>query len=426
MAQGKDPVTRTSGGTRTHEIEAEIDRTRAAMDRTVDAIAGRLTPQELALEALGAFRDGSSALATWVVQTAREHPVPATIIGVGIGLLLTEKSRGGAEPRAEGRQVGFGSPAGYPSYMSTAGEGVRAEDAAVGAMHANEGAAGAVRDKAAGVKDTVAAGAVHAKDKAVETAGQVREQAAHLKDAAADKAAHLKDAAADKAAHLKEAAAETAGHVREQAAQVPMYARQQWHDAKLGFWQTMDQRPFAIGAAALAAGVAAGLTVPASRKERELMGETRDRLLDQARGFTREAMDKGKRVARVAGEVVKSEAERQGLTAGGLAEKVRTIGREAEQAVKTEAERAVDTLKATGTPMSSGGGGGEASPGGAAGRGMSSGFAQTQGSPTASAPLGSKVGTTDAGTTGTGTRTTGGSTGTTGTTTSAKGPSAKT
>ena len=55
MAQGKDPVTRENGGSRSHQIEADIDRTRAAMDRTVDAIAGKLTPQQLAFEALGVF-----------------------------------------------------------------------------------------------------------------------------------------------------------------------------------------------------------------------------------------------------------------------------------------------------------------------------------------------------------------------------------
>jgi hypothetical protein len=305
--------------------------------------------------------------------------------------------------------------AGYaPSYMSTAGEGVRREGMAAGAMHKVEGAAGAVRDKAADVKDTVAAGAMHAKDMAAETADQVRQQAAHLKDAAAEKAGQVKETAD----HLRERVGETAGHVREQAAQVPVYARQQWHDAKLGFWQTMDQRPFAIGVAALAAGVAAGLTVPASRRERELMGDTRDRLLDQARGLTRDAMDKGKQVARVAGEVVRSEVERQGLTPGDVAQKVRAIGREAEQALKAEGERAVDSLKAAGSTVRPGAE--DTRPGGAAGRGMSSGFASTPGSPAAGT---TNAVTTGAGATGTSSRTTGGSTGTT---TDTKGSTSKT
>jgi hypothetical protein len=359
MAQVKDPVTRPNGGNdRSHQIEADIDRTRAAMDRTVDAIAGKLTPQQLMLECLGVFKDGSSALATRLVQTAREHPVPATIIGIGIGLLLTESARGGAsagEADSRHRNVGFGGygehPAGEPSVRT-------------------EGFAAAARGKTEAMKDSVTLGAMEAREKVGETAAHVKQQAAHVKDQVVTQAAHL-----------KEQVAEGTEHVREQAAQVPVYARQQWRDAQLGFWQTMDQKPFAIGIAALAAGVAAGLTVPASRRENELMGETRDRLLDQARDLGREAVDKGKQVARATTEVVKTEVARQGLQPGAIAEKVRTIGREAEEALKSEAEKVVpEPLKATGTPMT-GGGQGASSPGGAAGRGMSAGFASTPESP---------------------------------------------
>jgi hypothetical protein len=335
MAQGKDPVTRANGGSdRSHQIEADIDRTRAAMDRTVDAIAGKLTPQQLMLEAMGVFKDGSSALATRVIQTAREHPVPATIIGIGLGLIFMEKARGDSNGRplgddARNRNVGFG---GYGEHA--AGEpAVRTEVLPAGR---SEGFVATVRDKTSDVKDSVAHGAMEAREKV----------------------------------------GEKVEHVKEQAAQVPVYARQQWHDAQLGFWQTMDQNPFAVGLAVLAAGVAAGLTVPASRKENELMGETRDRLLDQAKDMGREAVDKGKQVARAATDVVKTEVEKQGLKPSAIAEKVRTISREAEQALKKEAGKIVpEPLKATGTPLS-GAGGTESNPGGAAGRGMSAGFAE--------------------------------------------------
>jgi hypothetical protein len=343
MAQGKDPVTtRPNGGSdRSHQIEAEIDRTRAAMDRTVDAISGKLTPQQLMLEAMGVFKDGSSAFATQVVETARAHPVPATIIGIGLGLLLTEKSRGERSVKTADADTGH-RVAGFGGYGPYAG----------GEPPVRTGGK-SVKDKTAEVKDAVALGAMEAREMIGDTAAHVKEQAAHVKDQVA----------------------QGAEAVREQAAQVPAYARQQWHDAQLGFWQTMDQKPFAIGAAALAAGVCAGLAVPSSRKEKELMGETRDRLLDQAKELGREAVDKGRQVARVATDVVKTEAGKQGLNPAAVAEKVRTISREAEQALKKEVDKVVpEPLVATGAPMP--GNTGSPSPaGGAAGRGMSSGFA---------------------------------------------------
>jgi hypothetical protein len=263
MAQGKDPVTRPNGGSdRSQQIEADIDRTRAAMDRTVDAIAGKLTPQQLMLECLGVFKEGSSALATKVVQTAREHPVPATIIGIGIGLLFTESARGGTssgEADSRNRNVGFGGYGAYPGGEPS----VR-----------TEGVASTVKGRTGEIKDSVVVGAMEAREKVGEKAAAVKEQAAQVKDQVTTQAEHLKEEVAartehvrESADHLKEQVAEGAGRVREQASQVPVYARQQWHDAQLGFWRTMDEKPFAIGMAALAAGVAAGLTVPSSRKE---------------------------------------------------------------------------------------------------------------------------------------------------------------
>jgi hypothetical protein len=71
---------------------------------------------------------------------------------------------------------------------------------------------------------------------------------------------------------------------------------------------------------------------------------------------------------------VKTEVEKQGLKPAAIADKVRTITREAEQAMKSEAGKAIaEPLKATGTPLSVPD---SSSPGGAAGRGMSAGFAE--------------------------------------------------
>ena len=54
---------------------------------------------------------------------------------------------------------------------------------------------------------------------------------------------------------------------------------------------------------------------------------------------------------------MKTEVEKQGLKPAAIAEKVRTISREAEQALKNEAEKVMpEPLKATGTSMPTGAG----------------------------------------------------------------------
>ena len=52
-----------------------------------------------------------------------------------------------------------------------------------------------------------------------------------------------------------------------------------------------------VGAAVLAVGVVTGLLIPSTEKEDELMGETRDHLLDEAKEAGQQALDKGKHVA---------------------------------------------------------------------------------------------------------------------------------
>ena len=57
------------------------------------------------------------------------------------------------------------------------------------------------------------------------------------------------------------------------------------------------ENPLAIGLAVVAAGLAAGFALPTTRKESELMGGTRDRLVDRAREAARETKEKVQHVA---------------------------------------------------------------------------------------------------------------------------------
>jgi hypothetical protein len=57
------------------------------------------------------------------------------------------------------------------------------------------------------------------------------------------------------------------------------------------------ENPLAIAAATLALGMAAGLAVPATRTEVELVGEARDKLVDRVRNVARETGEKVTQVA---------------------------------------------------------------------------------------------------------------------------------
>lgn len=289
MAEGKDPVAaRPDGNGRSRQIAADIDRTRDSLDRTVDAIVGKLTPSQLLLELAHVFRSGSSSVVSRVVETAREHPVPATIVATGLGMMLWERSGGSSSPDRSATHDEYRGP---------------------GVMER-------AREKAHDATSGVAETAHQAREAVTEKIHDARESTQQAKEAVLEKL---------------EGAKEEVHHLRESA-------RRQVKQARIGFWQTMDQQPLVVGGIALALGAAAALLIPRTQREDELMGEARERLKERAEDVGRQVVDKGRQVARTAGEAIREEAREQGLAPDQLADKVRTVARETEEAAVRRAE----------------------------------------------------------------------------------------
>jgi uncharacterized protein YjbJ (UPF0337 family) len=313
MAEITDSVT---GGS-SDEIRADIERTRAEMDNTFDALDQKLTPSQLLAEAWRYTKGGSSVGAGKLWSLARQHPLPATMIGVGLGWLLVERSRSKEDDSRYGAYGYTGEGAsGYGRYGRYGSSGnvdvdYRSsdfdEDLETGRLAS---AAGAVKDAAGNAIDTV-------KD----AASTAREKVHGLTDTVKDRASELSDTAHQKATQLRNK------------------AKYQTRKAKTGFWQMMEENPLAVGAAVLTLGAIAGFSLPSTDKEDELLGETRDHLLDKAKETGQEVLEKGKHVAESAVETLKHEAEAQGLTAENLVDKVKTVGREAKNAVVDEAKK---------------------------------------------------------------------------------------
>jgi ElaB/YqjD/DUF883 family membrane-anchored ribosome-binding protein len=292
------------------QIRSDIDRTRADMDETFSALESKLTPGQILEEAWGLFKGGSSAGATKLLRVVREHPLPAAVIGLGVGWLLVERSR-----RMDSDFDGYDG--GRSSYGRSRYGASDYDESDLGEDWESEssGRLAAARDK---VKDV----AENAKDAVASAADTVGEKASHLKDQALD-----------------------LGHkAQDQAKQLKRKARTQVRRARTGFWQTMEENPLLVGAATLALGVVAGLAIPSTDVEDEWMGETRDQLLDQAKELGQEALDKGKQVAETVVDTVKQEAENQGLTPQNLVDKVKTVAQEATNTAREEVKKQAPAL----------------------------------------------------------------------------------
>jgi len=246
----------------TANIKGQIEETRNQMGETIDAIQDKLSfsniseqvsdhvhnAVETAKEAVYDATIGKAAdimknvtndiSNSSVVRTAKDNPLPFVLIGLGAGLLAYKGYTGTLKPRARRHEF-----VGYQDRSSDANP--------------------SMADSALGKLDDI-------KDKVSTTAGNAMEKVSGAIDSAYAGAGDVMDRASVKAHDLK--------------------------DAAIGHYQThLDKNPLALGAAALALGAAVGMAIPATQYEGQLLGETRDDLLDKAQNTAAGLLDKTKK-----------------------------------------------------------------------------------------------------------------------------------
>ena len=89
----------------TETIRAEIDRTRASLDRTVDALQQRLDPQLLIHRTFDSFRENAGDVASKLIGVIRRNPVPAALIVLGLVWLIAKPSARDHSSSRSGRSL---------------------------------------------------------------------------------------------------------------------------------------------------------------------------------------------------------------------------------------------------------------------------------------------------------------------------------
>lgn len=306
------------------QIRANIERKRAEMSGTIDAIQERLNPDLLKEQAKVAIREATIGKAEEVMSnversaretgwtlmdTVRQNPLPAAMIGIGLGWLLVG-SRRHRDHRATYTEAGWrGYESRYPIGYRTDFEANNLNRARVGGMAANAGMAAS----------EMASGAMYRandmKDRAAGMAGD-------MADRASEKASHLVDRASETASGMLDTAAslkDAAGNLVESAAALPRQIPVP--SVPVGSLDEMlHENPLAVGAVAIGIGAAIGLMLPETRQEHQLLGETRDQLFDQAKHTVMETAQEAKEqvAQRVTEQVQKVAGEVAGQVAGDL------------------------------------------------------------------------------------------------------------
>lgn len=246
-------------------LRAEIDETRERLSADVDALGNKLSPENIKAEAKQAVkktvqrgaeqvREGVSSAGAGLMDAVKANPIPVALIGVGLGWLVwnvrAASARKSSAPRLD--------------YSVTGRSGVydptdepRLADDGDGALH------------------------------------------------------QLSERAKDGVDRVKRAASGTideAQHQLGKAAGVAKDGARRTRDAAV---HTMDDNPLLLGAVALGAGVAVGLSIPTTESENKLVGQYRDRFMAKAKEKAREVGEIAKEAARAAADTGAEKAKTQ-------------------------------------------------------------------------------------------------------------------
>ncbi|MCU1386302.1 MAG: hypothetical protein JWL71_4999 [Acidobacteria bacterium] len=244
-----------SSGDSPDAIRQDIEQTRAQMSGTIDEIQERLNPKRLMDEAKETVREATvgkvnsmmnnaGRSASGMIDKIKEHPISAAMIGAGAWWLINKLPDSGRSSYASTYGSSSGSYGSSSSYGSSTSPYAR--------QYGNFNAGGRMRDDDLGSSGST-------------SYGQGATGGASYGQGLGEMARDATDAVADYSSRGRERVSDLADQTERQ------------------FDRWIRDNPLAVGAAAVAIGAAIGMALPETQRERELIGETRDRLVGKAK-----------------------------------------------------------------------------------------------------------------------------------------------
>jgi hypothetical protein len=263
------------------QLEDEIQRIREEMNETLSAIEREFTPGQLIDRALHSLKGGPGEFASNLGSTIRDNPLPATLVGIGLGWLMMDERR---PPRRS---------ASHPMTGDTIGSaGGRMSEG----MESARGKMGETREKMS------------------ETTGRMKEKFSDMKHSVSEKVHH----AADRMHHTREQSGERmhsmgerARHTRESLSERGHRTGERMHEMRSNVSGFAHEQPLLLGLIGLGVGAFVAAMLPPTRMEDEWMGEASDRVKREAMESGREQMERARHVAGATAETAREETQRQ-------------------------------------------------------------------------------------------------------------------
>lgn len=350
------------GSAETSRIERDLEHTRARLDATLDALQQKLSPGQMVDEAMTWFKSGSGAeFGRNLGGNVRDNPLPVALIGIGVAWLMVSASRRGQDgghwdeddDYRGSRRYGVRSSPGYGA-GSTYGTGAYAapgqsigpqqpmpyEAAAYDDLATKANEAGYRVQRSTDESDDDYHGRVYAAKGAVlgvtqqvgETLSTFRDRVEAALESAADRFRCMKNDMTAAAGSAGSRAGSMAGDAARQgraglrslygygqsaaygARDSAEYAAERARDMSSRTADYLKDQPLLMGVLGVAVGAALAMLVPPTRYEREIAGDLRRSLGNQAREAASEVSQKAARVAEAVLDTAHEAAQREGLT----------------------------------------------------------------------------------------------------------------
>jgi hypothetical protein len=262
-------TTAEPGGRSPADIEGDVERTRADVSGTLDALRDKLAPGQILDEVIDRAADyargsGGAAFARNLGSAVRDNPLPVLLIGAGIGWLML--SRGG--------ETTSGGTTHYAPRTSPR------EDAPPpgGSSAGLSGAVERVGEMANAVGDATSRAGAYVSETASSVAGAGSQLADSVKEAAAG-------------------ASRTASSIGQQIGTATKQASSTVKTGWSSACEAVEAQPLMLGLLGLAVGAAMGAALPRSEMEDEVLGETADAAAQRIGDLGREGLEQARSVA---------------------------------------------------------------------------------------------------------------------------------
>jgi ElaB/YqjD/DUF883 family membrane-anchored ribosome-binding protein len=269
------------------QLEREAEQTRSQLAQRLDELRERITPGQLVDEAVDYAKDsGGGVFVRNLGRQATANPLPVALIGAGIAWLMLSNGKRQSTAAASINRAAEAAIDGARQSMADVGAqiGEFGQKASAQATEVGQQASERANNWASDASDRVTDARGPRAGNAISS---LSENASSAYETAKSRASETYERVADQAKQASSTTADTVAGLGQRTAA-----------ASRDLLQFCKTQPLVIAGLGMALGAILGALIPPTETEDNLMGETSDRLKDQAREVAEDQIERTKSAAK--------------------------------------------------------------------------------------------------------------------------------